>query len=163
MKFVKMIANDKQGFKISWTDQNQLKKDQLCIGSSLYKRENTTCKNRLILSIISVRNTLNLIVAFCSYCISQKKAKLPTADSIADKILALLKMQQLLHAREIQTHYRKLDAHGIILVLQELLRKQSRLLYKPNNQYTFRNHNGKVENYIYGNSRICRWHSGYHY
>ena len=111
--------------------QNQLKKDQL-LSVLHYIKENKTCKNRLILDYFGEITESNCGV--CSYCIT-KKGKITEADSIADKILALLKTAAFT-SREIQTQI-KLDANDIILVLQELL-ENNHIIIQPNNKYTLK-------------------------
>ena len=111
--------------------QNELKKEQL--SSVLYYiKENKTCKNRLILDYFGEETTENCGV--CSYCITQK-GKITEADSIADKILHLLKSTALT-SREIQTQI-KLDTNDIILVLQELL-ENNHITVLANNKYTLK-------------------------
>jgi len=111
--------------------QNQLKKEQF-LSVLHYIKENKTCKNRLVLDYFGEETTVNCGV--CSYCITQK-GKITEADSIADKILYLLKSAALT-SREIQTQI-KLDANDIILVLQELL-ENNHITIQPNNKYTLK-------------------------
>jgi len=111
--------------------QNQLKKEQL-LSVLHYIKENKTCKNRLILDYFGEETKENCGV--CSYCITQK-GKITEADSIADKILHLLKSAALT-SREIQTQI-KMDANDIILVLQELL-ENNHITIQPNNKYTLK-------------------------
>ncbi|BFM42127.1 ATP-dependent DNA helicase RecQ [Flavobacterium sp. CFS9] len=111
--------------------QNELKKEQL--SSVLYYiKENKTCKNRLILDYFGEETNENCGV--CSYCITLK-GKITEADSIADKILYLLKSTALT-SREIQSQI-KLDANDIILVLQELL-ENNHITILGNNKYTLK-------------------------
>ena len=70
----------------------------------------------------------------CSYCITQK-GKITEADSIADKILHLLKTAALT-SREIETKI-KLDANDVILALQELL-ENNYITIQANNKYTLK-------------------------
>ncbi|RUT68950.1 RecQ family ATP-dependent DNA helicase [Flavobacterium cupreum] len=111
--------------------QNQLKKDQL---SSVlhYIKEDQTCKNRLILDYFGEKTESNCGV--CSYCIT-KKGKITDADSIADKILSLLKSASLT-SREIQSQI-KLDTNDVILALQELL-ENNYITIQSNNTYTLK-------------------------
>ncbi|WP_264534904.1 ATP-dependent DNA helicase RecQ [Flavobacterium sp. N1736] len=111
--------------------QNQLKKEQL-LSVLHYIKENKTCKNRLILDYFGEETTENCGV--CSYCITQK-GKITEADSIADKILHLLKSAALT-SREIQAQI-KLDANDIVLVLQELL-ENNHITIQSNNKYTLK-------------------------
>jgi ATP-dependent DNA helicase RecQ len=111
--------------------QNQLKHEQL--SSVLYYiKENKTCKNRLVLDYFGEETTENCGV--CSYCITQK-GKITEADSIADKILHLLKSAALT-SREIQVQI-KLDANDIVSVLQELL-ENNHITILANNKYTLK-------------------------
>ncbi|OHT44408.1 RecQ family ATP-dependent DNA helicase [Flavobacterium tructae] len=111
--------------------QNELKKEQL--SSVLYYiKENKTCKNRLILDYFGEETNENCGV--CSYCITLK-GKITEADSIADKILYLLKSTALT-SREIQSQI-KLDANDIILVLQQLL-ENNHITILANNKYTLK-------------------------
>jgi ATP-dependent DNA helicase RecQ len=111
--------------------QNQLKKEQL-MSVLYYIKENKTCKNRLVLDYFGEETTENCGV--CSYCITQK-GKITEADSIADKILHLLKSAALT-SREIQTQI-KLDANDIVSVLQELL-ENNHITIQANNKYTLK-------------------------
>jgi ATP-dependent DNA helicase RecQ len=111
--------------------QNQLKRDQL--SSVLYYiKEDKICKNRLILDYFGEKADTNCGV--CSYCITQK-GKITEADSIADKILHLLKDTELT-SREIQNQI-KLDAKDILLVIQELL-ENNHIVILANNKYTLK-------------------------
>lgn len=111
--------------------QNQLKKEQL-MSVLHYIKENKVCKNRLILDYFGEETNSNCGV--CSYCITQK-GKITEADSIADKILHLLK-NAALTSREIQTQI-KMDANDIIMVLQELL-ENNHIIIQSNNKYTLK-------------------------
>jgi ATP-dependent DNA helicase RecQ len=111
--------------------QNQLKKEQL-MSVLHYIKENKTCKNRLILDYFG--EEINSNCGVCSYCITQK-GKITEADSIADKILALLRTAALT-SREIQAQI-KIDAADIIVVLQELL-ENNYIIIQPNNKYTLK-------------------------
>ncbi|WP_337967180.1 ATP-dependent DNA helicase RecQ [uncultured Flavobacterium sp.] len=111
--------------------QNQLKEEQL-LSVLHYIKENKTCKNRLVLDYFGEETNSNCGV--CSYCITQK-GKITEADSIADKILHLLKSAALT-SREIQTQI-KLDANDVVVVLQELL-ENNYITIQPNNKYTLK-------------------------
>jgi len=111
--------------------QNQLKEEQL-LSVLHYIKENKTCKNRLVLAYFGEETNSNCGV--CSYCITQK-GKITEADSIADKILHLLKSAALT-SREIQTQI-KLDANDVVVVLQELL-ENNHITIQPNNKYTLK-------------------------
>ena len=87
---------------------------------------------RLILDYFGEETNENC--GICSYCITQK-GKITEADSIADKILYLLKSTALT-SREIQSQI-KLDANDIILVLQQLL-ENNHIAILANNKYTLK-------------------------
>ena len=70
----------------------------------------------------------------CSYCIT-KKGKITEADSVADKILHLLKTAALT-SRELESKI-KLDTKDVILALQELL-ENNYIIIQPNNKYTLK-------------------------
>jgi ATP-dependent DNA helicase RecQ len=70
----------------------------------------------------------------CSYCITQK-GKITEADSIADKILSLLKTASLT-SREIENQI-KMDTKDILSVLQELL-ENNHIIIQANNKYTLK-------------------------
>lgn len=111
--------------------QNKLKRDQL--SSVLYYiKEDKTCKNRLVLDYFGEETKSNCGV--CSFCITQK-GKITEADSIADKILYLLKATALT-SREIQNQI-KLDAKDVIEVLQELL-ENNHIIILANNKYALK-------------------------
>ncbi|WP_291142035.1 RecQ family ATP-dependent DNA helicase [Flavobacterium sp. UBA7680] len=111
--------------------QNKLKRDQL--SSVLYYiKEDKTCKNRLVLDYFGEETKSNCGV--CSFCITQK-GKITEADSIADKILHLLKATALT-SREIQNQI-KLDAKDVIVVLQELL-ENNHIIILANNKYALK-------------------------
>ena len=109
----------------------RIKKD-LLLSVLHYIKDNKTCKNRLILDYFGEETTENCGV--CSYCITQK-GKITEADSIADKILHLLKTAALT-SREIETKI-KLDANDVILALQELL-ENNYITIQANNKYTLK-------------------------
>lgn len=111
--------------------QNKLKRDQL--SSVLYYiKEDKTCKNRLVLDYFGEETNENCGV--CSYCITQK-GKITEADSIADKILYLLKATALT-SREIQNQI-KLDTKDVLEVIQELL-ENNHIVLLANNKYTLK-------------------------
>ncbi|RZJ31843.1 MAG: RecQ family ATP-dependent DNA helicase [Flavobacterium sp.] len=110
--------------------QNELKKAQL--KSVLhYVSEKNRCKSRMILEYFGEKTTPDC--GICSYCISKKEK--PSDQTIADKIIALLKMQEM-DSRALQ----KILSCGqsdIIFALQELL-EDGIIAIKPNNQYTLK-------------------------
>lgn len=111
--------------------QNQVKKEQL-LSVLHYIKDTKTCKNRLVLDYFGEKTNENC--GICSYCITQK-GKITEADSIADKILSLLKTASLT-SREIETQI-KMDTKDIILVLQELL-ENNHIIIQANNKYTLK-------------------------
>lgn len=111
--------------------QNQVKKEQL-LSVLHYIKENKTCKNRLVLDYFGEETNENC--GICSYCITQK-GKITEADSIADKILSLLRTASLT-SREIENQI-KMDAKDILAVLQELL-ENNHITIQTNNKYTLK-------------------------
>lgn len=111
--------------------QNQVKKEQL-LSVLHYIKDTKTCKNRLVLDYFGEESNENC--GICSYCITQK-GKITETDSIADKILSLLKTASLT-SREIQNQI-KMDANDIISVLQELL-ENNHIIIQANNKYTLK-------------------------
>jgi len=111
--------------------QNEVKKEQLLSVLS-YIKDNKTCKNRLVLSYFGEETKENC--GICSYCITQK-GKITEADSIADKILSLLKNASLT-SREIENQI-KMDTKDILSVLQELL-ENNHITIQANNKYTLK-------------------------
>jgi ATP-dependent DNA helicase RecQ len=111
--------------------QNQLKTEQL--KSVLhYIKEEKTCKSKLLLEYFG--ETIKKDCGVCSYCISKKKNKTDTS-SLSDKIIGLLKIQEM-SSRDIQklTKYPKDD---IIFTLQNLL-EDDEINVKPNNLYSIK-------------------------
>ena len=111
--------------------QNEVKKEQL-LSVLHYIKDNKTCKNRLVLNYFGEETTENC--GICSYCITQK-GKITEADSIADKILSLLRTASLT-SREIENQI-KMDTKDILLVLQELL-ENNHIIIQANNKYTLK-------------------------
>ncbi|KAF2514270.1 RecQ family ATP-dependent DNA helicase [Flavobacterium foetidum] len=111
--------------------QNLVKKEQL-LSVLHYIKDNKTCKNRLVLDYFGEENKENC--GICSYCITQK-GKITEADSIADKILSLLKTASMT-SREIENQI-KMDAKDIVSVLQELL-ENNHIIIQANNKYTLK-------------------------
>ena len=111
--------------------QNQLKTEQL--KSVLhYIKEEKTCKTKLLLEYFG--ETIKKDCGVCSYCISKKKNKTDTS-SLSDKIIGLLKIQEM-SSRDIQklTKYPKDD---VIFALQNLLENNT-IIVKPNNLYSIK-------------------------
>ncbi|WP_343707464.1 ATP-dependent DNA helicase RecQ [Flavobacterium sp.] len=111
--------------------QNEVKKEQL-LSVLHYIKDTKTCKNRLVLDYFGEETTENC--GICSYCITQK-GKITEADSIADKILSLLRTASLT-SREIENQI-KMDAKDILSVLQELL-ENNHIIIQANNKYTLK-------------------------
>ncbi|WET01379.1 ATP-dependent DNA helicase RecQ [Flavobacterium sp. YJ01] len=111
--------------------QNLVKKEQL-LSVLHYIKDTKSCKNRLVLNYFGEETKENC--GICSYCITQK-GKITEADSIADKILSLLKTASLT-SREIENQI-KMDAKDIISVLQELL-ENNHIIIQANNKYTLK-------------------------
>ncbi len=112
-------------------NQNQLKIAQL--RSVLhYADDKKTCKSRLILSYFGETDSKDC--GICSYCLSKKKKPADT-ESLAKKITALLKIQDL-DSREIEKLSQS-DSEAVIFVLQNLMENET-ILLKPNNQYTLK-------------------------
>lgn len=111
--------------------QNLVKKEQL-LSVLHYIKDTKSCKNRLVLNYFGEETKDNC--GICSYCITQK-GKITEADSIADKILSLLKTASLT-SREIETQI-KMDTKDIISVLQELL-ENNHIIIQANNKYTLK-------------------------
>ncbi|MHC0448229.1 RecQ family ATP-dependent DNA helicase [Flavobacterium sp. 3-218] len=111
--------------------QNEVKKEQL-LSVLYYIKDNKTCKNRLVLDYFGEETKENC--GICSYCITLK-GKITEADSIADKILSLLKTASLT-SREIESQI-KMDTKDILSVLQELL-ENNHIIIQANNKYTLK-------------------------
>jgi len=95
--------------------QNKLKTEQLQ-SVLFYSKENKTCKNKLLMRYFG--ETIKEDCGICSYCIAKKK-KPQNWDTVANKIIALLKIQEL-NSRDIQKKT-NLPKDDIIFVLQNLL------------------------------------------
>lgn len=112
-------------------NQNQLKLAQL--RSVLhYADDKKTCKSRLILSYFGETDSKDC--GICSYCLSKKKKPTDT-ESLAKKIIALLKIQDS-DSREIEKLSQS-DSEAVIFVLQNLMENET-IILKPNNQYTLK-------------------------
>lgn len=111
--------------------QNEVKKEQL-LSVLHYIKDNKTCKNRLVLDYFGEETKENC--GICSYCITLK-GKITEADSIADKILSLLRTASLT-SREIENQI-KMDTKDILSVLQELL-ENNHIIIQANNKYTLK-------------------------
>ena len=111
--------------------QNDLKTKQLQSVLN-YIKEDTTCKNKLLLNYFG--EIIEAECGVCTYCISKNKSKTNTS-TLTEKIIGLLKIQEL-NSRDIQklTKYPKDD---VIFALQNLLENES-IVVKPNNNYSIK-------------------------
>jgi ATP-dependent DNA helicase RecQ len=97
-----------------------------------YINEKKVCKSKLILDYFGEKSETDC--GICSYCISKKK-KSSDSSSISEKIIGLLKIQEL-NSREIQK-LAKLSEDDIIFALQTLL-ENNKIAVKPNNKYSLK-------------------------
>ena len=97
-----------------------------------YINEKKVCKSKLILDYFGEKAETDC--GICSYCISKKK-KSSDSSSISEKIIGLLKIQEL-NSREIQK-LAKISENDIIFALQNLL-ENNKIAVKPNNKYTLK-------------------------
>ncbi|MFI0490976.1 ATP-dependent DNA helicase RecQ [Flavobacterium sp.] len=97
-----------------------------------YSNEKKVCKSKLILSYFGEEATEDC--GICSYCIS-KKAKPINTSLISDKILGLLKMQDM-NSREIQKLTKNTE-DDIIFALQNLL-ENNLISILSNNKYSLK-------------------------
>lgn len=112
-------------------NQNELKKSQL--QSVLhYVNDQKNCKTRLILSYFG--ETVHSDCGICSNCIKTQNIAVD-ADSLADKILGLLNMQDF-DSRELEK-LTKCSGSDVIFALQNLL-ENDLIRIHPNNQYTIK-------------------------
>ena len=97
-----------------------------------YINEKKVCKSKLILDYFGEKTKTDC--GICSYCIS-KKAKPVDASLVSEKILALLKIQEL-DSREIQKLV-KYSENDVIFALQNLL-ENDKIAIKTNNKYSLK-------------------------
>lgn len=95
-----------------------------------YINEKKVCKSKLILDYFGEKAEKDC--GICSYCISKKK-KSGDSSSISEKIIGLLKIQDL-NSREIQKLSKNTE-DDVIFALQNLL-ENNKIGVKPNNKYT---------------------------
>ena len=95
-----------------------------------YINEKKVCKSKLILGYFGEETSADCEI--CSYCISKKK-KVNDSSLIANKIIGLLKVQNL-NSREIQKLTRNSEDE-VIGALQKLL-DHNKIAVKPNNKYS---------------------------
>jgi len=97
-----------------------------------YVNEKKVCKSKLILGYFGEKAETDC--GICSYCISKKNK--PTDTSlISEKIIALLKIQEL-NSREIQKLTKNTE-DDVIFALQNLL-ATDKIAVKPNNKYSLK-------------------------
>jgi ATP-dependent DNA helicase RecQ len=111
--------------------QNKLKTEQLQ-AVLYYSKEAKTCKNKLLMRYFG--ETIKEDCGICSYCIS-KNRKEQNPDSVSDKIIELLKMQDF-NSRDIQK-LTKLPKDDVIFALQNLL-EFDRISINSNNLYSLK-------------------------
>lgn len=111
--------------------QNKLKTEQLQ-AVLYYSTENKTCKNKLLMRYFG--ETIKDDCGICSYCIAKNK-KAPNPETVSDKILGLLKMQDF-NSRDIQK-LTKLPKDDVIFALQNLL-EAGAICIKSNNLYSLK-------------------------
>jgi ATP-dependent DNA helicase RecQ len=97
-----------------------------------YINEKKVCKSKLILDYFGEKTEADC--GICSFCISKKKKSSDTS-SISEKIIGLLKIQEL-NSREIQK-LTKNNEDEVIFALQYLL-ENNKIVIKPNNKYTLK-------------------------
>ena len=97
-----------------------------------YINEKKVCKSKLILEYFGEKTETDC--GICSYCIT-KKSKSTDTSLIVDKIIGLLKIQDL-NSREIQK-LTKNSEDDTIFALQNLL-ENNKIAVKPNNKYTLK-------------------------
>ena len=111
--------------------QNKLKTEQLQAVLH-YSKETNTCKQKLLMNYFG--ETIKDDCGVCSYCISKNKKK-QNPESIAEKIITLLKMQDF-NSRDIQK-LTKLSKDDLIFALQDLL-ENGTISIKSNNLYSLK-------------------------
>ncbi|MDI1317105.1 ATP-dependent DNA helicase RecQ [Flavobacterium sp.] len=111
--------------------QNKLKTDQLR-AVLYYSKDTKTCKNKLLMRYFG--ETITDDCGICSYCISKKKKK-QNPESISDKIIELLKIQDF-NSRDIQK-LTKFPKDDVIFALQTLLEKET-ISIQTNNLYSLK-------------------------
>lgn len=95
-----------------------------------YMNEKKVCKSNLILNYFGEETIADC--GICSYCVSQKNEKIIAPAITSEKIIALLKIQEL-NSREIQKLTKTSEAE-IVLALQTLL-ENNIIEVKLNNKY----------------------------
>ncbi len=111
--------------------QNKLKTEQLQ-AVLYYSKESKTCKNKLLMRYFG--ESIKEDCGICSYCISKNK-KEQNPDSISEKVIALLKIQDF-NSRDIQK-LTKLSKDDVIFALQNLLENDT-VRIKSNNLYSLK-------------------------
>ncbi|WP_396139489.1 ATP-dependent DNA helicase RecQ [Flavobacterium sp.] len=111
--------------------QNKLKTEQLQ-AVLYYSTETKSCKQKLLMQYFG--ETITTECGICSYCISKNKKK-QNPETISEKIIALLKMQDF-NSRDIQK-LTKLPKDDVIFALQNLLESDI-ISIKSNNLYSLK-------------------------
>ena len=111
--------------------QNKLKTEQLR-AVLYYSKETKTCKQKLLMQYFG--ETITADCGICSFCISKNKKK-QKPETVSEKIIALLKMQDI-NSRDIQK-LTKLPKDDIIFALQNLLESDI-ISIKSNNLYSLK-------------------------
>ena len=111
--------------------QNKLKSEQLQ-AVLYYSKETKSCKQKLLMQYFG--ETITTECGICSYCISKNKKK-QNPETISEKIIALLKMQDF-NSRDIQK-LTKLPKDDVIFALQNLLESDI-ISIKSNNLYSLK-------------------------
>ncbi|MDN3677928.1 ATP-dependent DNA helicase RecQ [Flavobacterium paronense] len=111
--------------------QNKLKTEQLQ-AVLYYSKETKTCKQKLLMQYFG--ETIKDDCGVCSYCISKNKKK-QNPETISEKIIALLKMQDF-NSRDIQK-LTKLPKDDVIFAIQNLL-ENGTISIKSNNLYSLK-------------------------
>lgn len=111
--------------------QNKLKTEQLR-AVLYYSKETKTCKQKLLMQYFG--ETITADCGICSFCISKNKKK-QKPETVSEKIIALLKMQDI-NSRDIQK-LTKLPKDDVIFALQNLLERDI-ISIKSNNLYSLK-------------------------
>jgi ATP-dependent DNA helicase RecQ len=111
--------------------QNKLKIEQLQAVLH-YSKDNKTCKNKLLMHYFG--ESLKEDCGICSYCITKNK-KTQNPETVSDKIVELLKMQDF-NSRDIQK-LTKFPKDDVIFALQKLLEEET-ISINSNNLYSLK-------------------------
>jgi ATP-dependent DNA helicase RecQ len=116
--------------------QNKLKIEQLQAVLQ-YSKDIKTCKNKVLMQYFG--ESLKEDCGICSYCITKNKKK-QNPETVAEKIVSLLKMQDF-NSRDIQK-LTKFPKDDVIFALQKLLEDKT-ICINSNNLYSFIQHSNK--------------------